>query len=71
VNLGKRDFEIVDTTFLTYSSGYARQLTDSKILLQRFITDTTYYQECIVYGTTYICILDESTGEEKRIKFPE
>jgi len=28
VNLGTGDFEIVVTTFSTYNSGYARQLTD-------------------------------------------
>ena len=62
---------LLDTNYSTYNSGYPQQLTDSKILLQRFITDTTYYQECIVYGATYISILDENTGEERRIKIPE
>lgn len=65
------NIDFLDTNYRTYSSGYAEQLTDSKILLQRFITDTTYYEDCIVYSGTYISILDEETGEERRIKIPE
>jgi arabinogalactan endo-1,4-beta-galactosidase len=71
VNLSTGDFEIVDTNYYTYNSGYAQQLTDSKILLQRIIGDTTFFQDCILYEATYISILDEATGEEKRIKIPE
>lgn len=65
------NFDFIDSNYLTYNSGYAQQLTDSTILLQRFITDTTYYDDCIEYWGTYISILNEVTGTERRIKIPE
>lgn len=69
--ISNNSVNLVDTNYLTYSSGYPQRLSNSKILLQRFITDTTYYEDCIVYGGTYVSILDEQTGEERRIKIPE
>lgn len=69
--ISDNSLNLVDTNYLTYSSGYPQRLSNSKILLQRFISDTTYYDDCIVYGGTYISILDEETGEERRVKIPE
>jgi hypothetical protein len=61
---------LLDTNYATYSSGYAQYLAPNKVLLQRFITDTTYYP-CTVYGATYISILDLNDNTEEYIDIAE
>jgi Tol biopolymer transport system component len=64
------NIELLDTSYNTYSSGYIQKLTENKVLLQRFITDTTYYP-CTVYGATYISILDLNDNSEKYVDIPQ
>jgi len=65
------NIEVIDSNYVTYSSGYPQYLTDDKILLQRFINDTTYFEDCEAHYATYISIFDKSTGNERRIKIAE
>ncbi|RFC53721.1 TolB family protein [Brumimicrobium aurantiacum] len=62
--------ELLDTNYATYSCGYIQKLTDQKILLQRFIGDTTYYP-CTVYEGTYMSILDLNDNSEEYVVIPE
>jgi Tol biopolymer transport system component len=61
---------LLDSSFLTYSAGYPQYLAPNKVLLQRFITDTTYFP-CTVYGATYISILDLNDNSEKYVDIPQ
>ncbi|MGM0480112.1 MAG: TolB family protein [Bacteroidota bacterium] len=61
---------LLDSSYFTYTAGYPQELTENKILLQRFITDTTYYP-CTVYSTSYISILDVENNTEQYIDIPE
>ncbi len=61
---------LFDSNYVTYSSGYPQYLTHNKVLLQRFIGDTTYYP-CTSYWTTYISILDLSDNTEEYVDIPE
>lgn len=61
---------LLDSNFLTYSAGYPQYLAPNKVLLQRFITDTTYYP-CTVYDATYISILDLNDAKEQYIEISE
>ncbi|MEX1191078.1 MAG: hypothetical protein WEA99_03830 [Brumimicrobium sp.] len=63
--------EVLDTNYVTYSSGYPQVLTENKILLQRFIVDTTYFEDCEDHYATYMSIFDINTNNEKRIKISE
>ncbi|RFC54327.1 hypothetical protein DXU93_07820 [Brumimicrobium aurantiacum] len=65
------NIEYLDTNYTTFSSSFAQHLYGSKILFKRHVLDTTNIGSCENYVATYISILDEATGEERRVKIPE
>lgn len=63
--------ELLDTNYITFNSGYSQRLFGSKILLKRWVLDTTNINSCEEHYATYISILDESTGKERRVIIPD
>ncbi|MDX1652172.1 MAG: hypothetical protein R3277_06750 [Brumimicrobium sp.] len=61
---------LLDSNYLTYSAGNPQYLAEDKILLQRHITDTTYYP-CTEYWTVYISILNLNDNTEEYVDIPE
>ncbi|MEX1191079.1 MAG: hypothetical protein WEA99_03835 [Brumimicrobium sp.] len=61
---------LLDSSYFTYTTSYPQYLAPNKILLQRYITDTTDYP-CTVHYMTYISILDLSDNTEEYIEIPE
>ncbi|RFC54326.1 hypothetical protein DXU93_07815 [Brumimicrobium aurantiacum] len=62
---------LIDTNYFTYYSMNPQRLLGSKILTRRIIGDTTGMSECEYYYGSFLSILDEATGEERRVKIPE